>query len=96
MSVESAKEFLKKLAKDEAFKKSLEDASSDEERQKIVKDAGFYFTKDDLKQVTSQAGELSDEDLEKVAGGSVTGWIGAGASVVGAAAGVGSAVAAAF
>ena len=71
MSIESAKEFLKKLAKDEVFRKSLENASSDEERKKIVKDTGFYFTKDDLEELAAQvSGELSDGELEQVAGGS--------------------------
>ena len=88
MSVESAKEFLKKLAKDEAFKKSIESAS-DEEKQKIVKEAGFDFTKDEIKEVVGGSSELSDADLEKVAGGSAVTWVSAGASV-------GGAVAAAF
>ncbi len=84
MSIESAKAFLKKLASDESFKKKIEGAASDEERQKIVKEAGFEFTKDEIKQVVGDSAELSDSDLEKVAGGSATKWISTGAGIVGA------------
>ena len=83
MSVESAKEFLKKLSKDEAFKKAIEGAASDEERQKLVKDAGFEFTKAEIKEVSGGSAELSDDDLEKVAGGSAAGWVSAAAAVTG-------------
>ena len=96
MSVESAKAFLKKFASDEDFRKSIENAASDEERQKIVKEAGFEFTKADLKELAASSGELSEEDLEKVAGGSTVGWVTAAAGVGGAAAGTAGAVAAAF
>ncbi len=90
MSVDSAKAFLKRFAKDEDFRKSLENASSDEERRNIVKEAGFQFTKDDLKALTKEVkSELSEEELEKVAGGSVIHWTkivatGAGGATIGA------------
>ena len=74
MSLQSAKAFLKKVGEDEEFKKLLEKAENDNERQKIVKDAGFDFTKEELKEAISGSGELSDEDLEKVAGGSAGTW----------------------
>ena len=51
MSVESAKAFLKKYASEPDFKKKIEETASDEERQKIVKEAGFYFTKDEIKEM---------------------------------------------
>jgi len=89
MSVESAKNFLKKLTSDEEFKKSIENAASDEDRQKVVKDAGFEFTKAEIKEVVGSNSELSDADLEKVAGGSALEWAAAGA-------GIGTAVASAF
>ena len=74
MSLESAKAFLKKVGEDEEFKKLLEKAENDDERQKIVREAGFDFTKEELKEVISGSGELSDKDLEKVAGGSAGSW----------------------
>ena len=91
MSVESAKAFLKRLSKDEDFRKSLENAASDEERRNIVKEAGFEFTKDDLKALADSAkSELSEEELEKVAGGNALEWtgmlaVGIGGGVLGSA-----------
>ena len=73
MSVESAKEFLKKLQEDAEFKKAIEEAKEDTAKvKKIVEDAGFSFTKQELEEAMGVTGsqELSEEDLEKVAGGS--------------------------
>jgi len=92
MSVESAKEFLKKLQEDAELKKAIEEAKEDTAKvKKIVEDAGFSFTKQELEEAMGVTGsqELSEEDLEKVAGGSTIGWLTA-------AAGIGGAVAAAF
>ena len=87
MSVESAKAFVGKFNADEAFRKSLDDAADDAAKQKIAVDAGFDFTKDDLKAVTSEKkGELSEAELESVAGGASAVWAGVGAGGVGAAA----------
>lgn len=92
MSVESAKEFLKKLQEDAGLKKAIEEAKEDTAKvKKIVEDAGFSFTKQELEEAMGVTGsqELTEEDLEKVAGGSTFEW-------VQAAAGIGGAVAAAF
>ncbi len=87
MSVESAKAFVEKFNADEAFRKSLDDAADDAARQQAAKDAGFDFTKDDLKTVTGEKkGELSEAELESVAGGTSGTWAGVGAGGVGAAA----------
>lgn len=67
MSIESAKAFIEKVRTDEEFAKSVEGASSREERLKIAKAAGFTFTPEDLMSVTH---ELPIEELESVAGGS--------------------------
>ena len=93
MSVQSAKDFLKKFAKDDEFRTQLEKAADLEARQAIVKGAGFEFTKAELQECAGANSELSDADLEKVAGGNTPEWIGAGAGVAGA--GVAAAVAAA-
>jgi predicted ribosomally synthesized peptide with nif11-like leader len=70
MSVSSAKAFIEKVQSDSAFRRKLEDAPSDDERKKIIKAAGFDFTKDEIKSAASEHGALSDEELDKVAGGS--------------------------
>jgi predicted ribosomally synthesized peptide with nif11-like leader len=84
--------------------KKLETAANDEARQQIAKDLGFVFTKDDLRAVANEyKGELSDQDLESVAGGASAAWVGVGlgaggvaAGGFGAAVGTGSAAAAAI
>jgi len=66
MSAESVKLFVEKIKTDEEFAKKLkgfEDASA---RKAFVKEAGFDFTDEEVKQIQ---GELSDEDLDAVAGG---------------------------
>ena len=88
MSIESAKAFVEKMASDDAFRAKLEQAASDEDRKQMVKDAGFEFTKDELKAVVAESGkgELSEKDLEAVAGGSSATWVAVAVAVVGAAA----------
>lgn len=56
---------------DDEFIARLEAASSPEEKHRIVSEAGFDVEPDDLDTLRSVAGlsELSDEDLERVAGG---------------------------
>ncbi|MEO5358277.1 MAG: Nif11-like leader peptide family natural product precursor [Nitrospirae bacterium YQR-1] len=75
MSVESAKEFIEKLSSDMVFRNKVEAVKDKSARAKMVKDAGFDFTMAELKQVvpdtyhSSFSGELSENDLEKIAGG---------------------------
>lgn len=103
-----ALEFLNKVNVDSALKASVKAAvekaaNKEEEVQavtQIAKNAGFDVSADELKAVVEsklQAGELSDDELEKVAGGGAAGDIAgaagnvmvttgaAGAAVVGAA-----------
>jgi predicted ribosomally synthesized peptide with nif11-like leader len=73
MSVESAIEFYKKLATDAGFRAKL-DAATKDERLVIIRDAGFRFTQPEYEEATNKilgqgSGELSDADLENVAGG---------------------------
>ena len=68
MSVESAKGFLAKYKADEAFAKSVNEAKSVEEKKKVILGAGFDFTQAELNEC--RGGELSDADLDAVAGGS--------------------------
>jgi predicted ribosomally synthesized peptide with nif11-like leader len=67
----NAKDLVKKMAADKAFRESLEAAGSKEARQKILASAGFgKVTADQVKAVAKAEGqEVSDDDLEKVAGG---------------------------
>jgi len=66
MSIESAKAFLERARNDEDFRKELEEQVSAEERIKFVKAQGFDFTKEEINSLNE---ELSDEELDGVAGG---------------------------
>ena len=66
MSVESAKAFVEKVKTDETFAKRIADASSKKERAEIAKAEGFDFTREELKNLTS---ELLVDELDAVAGG---------------------------
>ncbi len=68
MSIESAKAFVERMKTDEDFAKKLSECKNIDEYMEVVKDAGFTFTPEDIKQVY---GELSEQDLDKVAGGYV-------------------------
>ncbi len=66
MSTESAKTFLEKMRTDDDFAKSVTDAATKKERADLVKAAGFDFT---AAEFNEEVGELSDEELDGVAGG---------------------------
>lgn len=72
MSVEQAKAFIEKLDNDKAFRSRVAKAESDEARLELAKAAGFDFTAEDLAAAIDEfsSEELSEEDLEAVAGGS--------------------------
>lgn len=86
MSVQAAKDFVAKVKEDKSLADSLEAASDDDARRKIASDAGFNFTKDEMKEALSEGGskQLSDDDLDTVAGGASAAWVGAAAGGVGA------------
>ncbi len=94
MSVKSAKEFLEKVKSDDDFRKSLENAASDEARKALVKKRGFDFTKEELKEAAGTSGgpqKISEEDLEAVAGGGAANWVSATVSATGSAIGAAAA-----
>jgi predicted ribosomally synthesized peptide with nif11-like leader len=97
MAVKDAKAFVEKLKTDSVLLAKLQAAKDDAAKQKIAHDLGYDFSKDDLKTLAQQnTAELSDEDLEAVAGGSGAAWMGVGLGVGGAVAGgIGAAAAAA-
>jgi predicted ribosomally synthesized peptide with nif11-like leader len=71
MSAEGATAFYERVTSDEQFRAQLEAAGTPEEKRRIVSEAGYDVSPDDMPIVRNLAGatELSDEDLEKVAGG---------------------------
>ena len=77
MSQEAVKEFLKKVGEDEELTEKVKEAGTDvNELIRLGKECGCEFTPEDMKlaheEHTKRGEELSDEDLEKVAGGFVT------------------------
>jgi predicted ribosomally synthesized peptide with nif11-like leader len=70
MSVESARGFLSKVAKNDEFRKELGRCKTRTEQQQFAKGAGFEFTGDEMR---AAAGELQDADLETISGGSCCG-----------------------
>jgi len=72
MTIESAKAYVERLASDQAFASRVAATQSREERAELAKSEGFDFTAEELAGVTS---ELSDEELDAVAGGT---WGGCG------------------
>ena len=67
MSIQSARDFLSKAAKDEEFRTRLGGCKTGADRQQFAQGAGFEFT---LNEVKAAAGELQDADLEVISGGS--------------------------
>ena len=74
MSVQSAKEFLKRIETDEALQKKLEAVDNLETRQQLIREAGFDFTLAEYRQVVEEiaatAGQqLTPDELQQVAAG---------------------------
>ena len=66
MSEEQLKAFLEKIKTDASLQEKLKAAANADAVTAIAKEAGFSISADDLKNAQS---ELSDEELEGVAGG---------------------------
>jgi predicted ribosomally synthesized peptide with nif11-like leader len=71
MSVESAKKFIERLSSDAEFRAQVESASDPVTKKKLAQAAGYDFDMADIAAVLPQSagGELSDAELEGVAGG---------------------------
>ena len=67
MSIESARDFLTKVAKDEEFRKGLNGCKTRTDQYRLAQGAGFEFTGDEMK---AAASELQDADLDVISGGS--------------------------
>ena len=67
MSEEQLKAFLEKVKADTSLQEKLKAAADSDAVLAIAKDAGFSISAEDLKNAPQE--ELSDEELEGVAGG---------------------------
>lgn len=65
MSIQSAKLFIEKIKTDEGFAKKVKEFKDADARMAFVKNAGFDFTVEEIKGIQ---GELSDDELDSVAG----------------------------
>lgn len=66
---------LEELQKDEAFKKQIQEAKSLAEVVEIFKSKGLEVTEEQLQSVLDNPeGEIAEENLESVAGGSIRWW----------------------
>ena len=70
MSIQSARDFLTKVAKDEEFSKRLAGCKTRAEQYQLAQGAGFEFTAEEIK---AAASELQDADLDVISGGSCCG-----------------------
>lgn len=68
MSEFELKAFLQAVSGDEALQHRLAAAADPDAEIKIAKTMGFIISADDLREFKESSG-LSDEDLEKIAGG---------------------------
>lgn len=99
MSEQGVRALLERAQADSAFREQLEAAPSTEARRQVIEDAGFDVGPSDLAAFRSLAGvqELSEDDLERVAGAGSATNVSIGASLgASATVSVGVAVAAAF
>ncbi len=71
MSEEQLKAFLEKVKGDTSLQEKLKAAASPEAAMEIAKAAGFAITTEDIQSMQSEPVELSDEELEGAAGGSI-------------------------
>lgn len=65
-------EIRKKVSEDEAFSSSLKEAQAPQEVFEVLLKAGFNVTLDEVKAMAKTGdGELSDDQLDAVSGGSI-------------------------
>jgi predicted ribosomally synthesized peptide with nif11-like leader len=71
MSVESAKKFVERMLSDAEFRAEVEAKPDPLSKRQFVQSAGYDFDMADIAAVMPQSagGELSDQELEGVAGG---------------------------
>jgi predicted ribosomally synthesized peptide with nif11-like leader len=74
MSLQSARDFIKRIETNLGLKERLEAAPDYEARQQIVQEAGFDFTVEEFKQAVEELAaaacqELTPEELQDIAAG---------------------------
>lgn len=70
MSMESAKQWIVKLNENGKLRQQAESANNFNEWLNLAASEGFEFSKEEIeKAITTASGELSDNDLDSVAGG---------------------------
>lgn len=75
MSIENAKEFLQRMREDSEFQNKMGSFASRDEAHPYLKEEGYDFTAEEAKiamkefSTVGEDGELSDKQLEHVAGG---------------------------
>ncbi|MEH2326476.1 MAG: Nif11-like leader peptide family natural product precursor [Nostoc sp.] len=74
MSIENARAFYQRIAKDEAFRNQLRNAASDDQRRATIRATGYDFTPEEWGIVINELRrlknrELSEPMLETVTGG---------------------------
>jgi predicted ribosomally synthesized peptide with nif11-like leader len=71
MSIQSATEFMNHVEANTSLQEKLEPINSPEELIRLARQEGYEFTTEEIKSVTSSAQpeELSEEQLDAVAGG---------------------------
>lgn len=77
LDTRKVEEFLRKLASDSNFRHSLEEAGDTDRKRQILDQNGFSgLSRSAIEAKLSQGGsELSDADLELVAGGTSASWV---------------------
>lgn len=93
MSVESARGFLDRFGTDKTFRRAIEDAPNDARKQTIAKDAGFNFTKADLKVLNKEGLEQLGDDVALPQSSGT--WVGVGTGTASGTVAAGAGVAAA-
>lgn len=71
MSLDSAKHFIEKLAKDHHFKNQISHAKNQKEVSEMLKRNGFNFTNEEYRRAIkmNKSAELSEQELMRIAGG---------------------------
>ena len=69
MSEEQLKAFIEKLKENSDLQQKLKGAADADAFAAIAKEAGFAVTAEDVQSMQTAKTELSDDDLERVAGG---------------------------
>ena len=72
MSIQSARDFLSKVAEDEEFRKQLGGCKMEAQRYQFAQRAGFEFTEDEME---AAAAELQDRHVDLVSGGAGCGGV---------------------